>query len=301
MSAYLGRNPLIGKQINWLHPLSKDLVGCFLFNENSGGNLRNIANTSLIDDLTFDTNDLSWIGQGLFFDNTQNALTPIIINSPRPGWWHDTFNKLSVFALVTLELDTGSILTLLDIGGSTQGLYIGYKTASNTIVYGTAQTNTRVEILSTTLFAPSIVPFSIGTVYNQGKMELFINGNKENNSTNGTQIPSRGGQPGIGACDGTLAGSNAILVGNTEEWGGKIIALYFFDRALTDSDFFELNINPYAFMVPDLNPALSVAGAPTLNLFNPFVLSLQQKKTILPLQSKKRVSSLQPNKTITVN
>src|SRR4051812_47040710 len=38
--------PPVGTQINWGHPLAKDLVGCWLFNEGGGASFINLANNS---------------------------------------------------------------------------------------------------------------------------------------------------------------------------------------------------------------------------------------------------------------
>ena len=64
----LHQKPMLGKQINWAHPLAKGLVGCWLFNEGSGSRVYDIASHRY--DLDF-FNTPTWVpgkdGPAIFF------------------------------------------------------------------------------------------------------------------------------------------------------------------------------------------------------------------------------------------
>ncbi len=64
----LNQKPLLGRQINWAHPLARGLVGCWLFNEGSGNRVYDIASHKY--DLDF-FNTPTWIpgrnGHVVFF------------------------------------------------------------------------------------------------------------------------------------------------------------------------------------------------------------------------------------------
>lgn len=69
--------PLPGTQINWLHPLSKDIIGCWLFNEGAGSKITDLANRN---NGTFNTASTSnWIGgvhgRSLDFEGADNEIT----------------------------------------------------------------------------------------------------------------------------------------------------------------------------------------------------------------------------------
>lgn len=65
MSGKLGRKPLLGEQINWSHPLSKGLLGCWLMNETSGGVIYDLSGNKL--NLT---TNMGWHGATLLGGNT---------------------------------------------------------------------------------------------------------------------------------------------------------------------------------------------------------------------------------------
>ena len=69
----LHQKPLLGRQINWAHPLAKGLVACWVFNEGSGNKVYDIASHRY--DLDF-VNSPIWspgeLGHSILFDDSNN-------------------------------------------------------------------------------------------------------------------------------------------------------------------------------------------------------------------------------------
>lgn len=62
------QKPLLGGLINWAHPLSKGLVGAWLFNENSGNNIFDLSGNGNHGTFGAGAATPSWIPEGLNFD-----------------------------------------------------------------------------------------------------------------------------------------------------------------------------------------------------------------------------------------
>ena len=237
------------QEVDWSNPLTKDFAGGWIFNEGAGSKIFNIRRDSPMGDLGIGSG--SWAirqhGRGIYCDNTQAQGSTLTITSPDPGWWHDAITSITILLHFSLELDAGGPITLLDIGGSTNGFYVGYRTSPDQIIFCTAQSTVRVEIASTTTFVPIVNEITVVARYDSGSMALFVNAVKEATGSNGSYIPSHSDEPGIGGTGGT---SNAINSTVDDEWGGVIYDIFAWDRALSDEECVEISRYPYQILKP---------------------------------------------------
>jgi hypothetical protein len=73
--------PICGSKIDWTHPFSRNLVGCWLFNERAGSSLNNLARQSPIGSIAGDTHSWATDGIGLTLVDNSSQLGPAYVVS----------------------------------------------------------------------------------------------------------------------------------------------------------------------------------------------------------------------------
>jgi len=274
---YWDHQPPFGTRLDQSHPLAPNKA-CYLFNAGKGTRVDDLVqggngggNTGGA--LTFDSAELAWVSRGnemgLFFDNTQAPSgSPLVITSPDPGYWHDEKFSFTCVVRVTLELDAGGPLIILDIGGTTNGIALGYRSGPDTINFVVATSAGRVEIVSTTTFPINQnVKIDITCTYERGAMTLYINGENEATGSRDSSVPAHGDDPAIGSQDSDTAYDLPTFV---DEWGGVIFFVYLYDWAFNPEQVRQITQNPYQIYQPLIDPvvfmdiAAAVAGHPAM-------------------------------------
>ena len=123
MPDLLHQKPLLGRQINWAHPLAKGLVGCWVFNEGSGNKVYDIASHKY--DLDFNNSPI-WSpgkdGYSIFFDDAsteylQNNTTPISgFPFTMAGWGKSDINNALQTIIGMADKDTTNQYSALWMG-----------------------------------------------------------------------------------------------------------------------------------------------------------------------------------------
>jgi hypothetical protein len=165
------------------------------------------------------------------------------------GLWHDSFGFQAYNIRCTLDADSGGPLVLLDIGGSTNGASIIYRTGPNTVAFGTASSASYTEIQSSTTFLPGPKVLDIWGIFDSGALELWVNGKLENSTTVGySTISGHADLPGLGAVENTYAANDS----NQDEWGGAIYSLGVY-KHVRRASIPALYRDPYRFLIPKMN------------------------------------------------
>ncbi len=125
----LHQKPLLGRQINWAHPLAQGLVGCWLFNENSRGNVYKIYDI-ISNTYNLVTNNppvwtLGKFGSSILFDDANEeylhvAATPVEQEPFTMSAWANCDQQTSndvVFSLADKD-DTNHRWAILFQGGA---------------------------------------------------------------------------------------------------------------------------------------------------------------------------------------
>lgn len=176
--------PKPGVRLNPFHPLSKGLVGCWLFNEGAGGTVRDISGNNNHGTLNNMDPAADWVGtihgSGLAFDGSDDNITianSAILNPPGDmtlSLWI-RFNSLPSV--------TGNIATIIyKAHGSSpyQSYKISFSTTNKPSFYwvNTASTQFEAEYLGDALLVNTwyhIIGILSGT-----SMDLYINGSNAN-------------------------------------------------------------------------------------------------------------------------
>lgn len=69
------QKPILGQQINWGHPLAEGLVGCWLFNEQGGTTISNLAQTGPIETVVKGASSV-WDDDGIYFTGNGAGAEP---------------------------------------------------------------------------------------------------------------------------------------------------------------------------------------------------------------------------------
>jgi hypothetical protein len=161
------QKPPLGQQINWSHPLSKGLVGCWLMNEGSGNKIYD--SVSKKQNVTWEDNPTWSAKGGLVFDGSNDAIqlsTPLQILST-------SASTIMFYTLDWVQTDYTIILDINDyLGGHvlTVGLYLP--------TYGVTFTRGATDLTST--YRGVVPKYSLWTaVYDplySARWILFLNG-----------------------------------------------------------------------------------------------------------------------------
>jgi hypothetical protein len=251
--------PPVGSQINWGHPISKGLVGCFLMNEGGGFNIKNIYKN----DFASLNSTTSWDRKGgLLFNATNSTVTysPNIFNMESKPC---TISAL-IFPLGEGESNIGKIIHRENASFQGQG-FATELTAALKLEIGGGTILVRTSSNNSIIFNK----YNFVTVTHKGTVtatdsHIYVNG-KETTYQTTTNGVSLGAQ------------SDTLYIGNNRPNGsstfnGNIVFLYIHNRVLLLREIRSLYTSQYQFItapkrrfysIPPVGAALGIMNLKT--------------------------------------
>lgn len=241
---YLSTKPAPGTKINWSHTLSRNMVGCWLYNEGSGLRAYDITGyksdglLTNFNNLIHERSSLGLVGNG-----TSNKVTCGLntkINMSTYNW--------SICVYVKLSTDTDS--DFIWKGASTLasvGYWFWYYSTDKDLRCYITDGTTRLFSNSRNLINLADGKFHTCCVSNSrsSKASFYLDGIFINSSVGEDSIISS--LDGIDITD-TTTRQLQMLSGGTGIYG-VLNAAYIWKRTLSSSEARELHINPYCMMI----------------------------------------------------
>lgn len=252
--------PPINSQINWSHPLSRGLVGCWLMNE-GGGNI--------VRDLTNRQNGLNSGGiwnntsKGIALDFTTatscvllyNPSSLQITNNITIAQWvapDDVTTQQYLFAkwraaagkrAYRTQIDTGKFKAILSPDGTANsGFCIGATTLT------------------------TLTWYHLVMVYNGVDIRCYVNGKLDSNGADNPKVYSSGiNNTSSHAFMAIGAGSGSDTTPLDAPYNGRMGEVLIYNRALSPSEIQQLYVEPYCFIQPQtdwnmIKAAVAAAG-----------------------------------------
>ena len=236
------QKPLLGTQINWAHPLSKSLVGFWIFNEGSGNKVFDLSgngNHGTFGGATMPTWEPDKIGPALAFDgvddyilnphssslNLTNAITIII--------WVKLIETITHNYLV----NKGSNMFTLNFPINTQTPRI-YLLGTNPVVNLSSNTDVTLNEWA-----------CISTTYDKdagpNNAKIYLN----------SILTGQSSHTGVISTDAQNLSIGAYITGH-HPLNGAIYTIAIYNRALNASEIRQLYTSPYYWLLPDYEEAL---------------------------------------------
>lgn len=243
------QKPLIGTQINWGHPLSKGLVGCWLMNEGAGDRIY---------DLSLNGNDgeigvqfPKWIsgltGSALDFDGVSDS-----ISLPSSNVVFPDNNNWTTDVWFNIQSNTGNGRIFAAHYSAVAGSAIGHLSGNDDyrFYFRDGDNNVTISVIKTGL-GLNTWNFGVAT-YNGSVLKVYVNGALEFIKTD--DFKGYGSFPAeFGAFDG-----------DQFEFPGLIDSSRIWNRALSPQEVSELYLNPYGmfehlpiWMFPTIVPTVA--------------------------------------------
>ncbi len=231
----LHQKPLLGRQINWAHPLAKGLVACWVFNEGSGNKVYDIASHRYDLDFVngpvwspgenghsvlFDDGDSEYLGRG---DGLGFTDWPITISC----WFNsDAALNQSLMTIGDLDASNDIELRLRDPADSDIIIYI--EDQGGGLEFAGTSSNWSLNTLH----------HACGVIESDVKRSVYLDaGNK------GTDIDNIGWPTGV---DNTTIGATRYASTISQHMSGRIDLPMVWNRALTDDEVEWIYREPYA-------------------------------------------------------
>jgi hypothetical protein len=220
--------PIIGSKVDFSHPLSKGIVGCWLFNEGMGDKVYDLSGNQNTGTLTGfshpGTVTSGWnpgkFGKGISFTTGTNLI--------RVPYSKNSNNKS--FSIIT-NCNTTAIATyqVLFSQWETNELQVGFYASRLFIQIGGIYTDVGNVI-------PNTKSHNIAFTYNLVSASTFLDGNlgQTRNITNNISVTPD-------TVIGNLSNGSAPLLGNMQY-------LYLYNRGISSSEVQQLYISPFCFI-----------------------------------------------------
>ena len=246
---YTGRKPMLGRQVDWSHPLSKGLVGLWLFNEGSGDTVTDLSGNG--NNGTFAVNTPDWVGGK--FGHTLNFVGSNPDYITLPAMVTDTdiaANGLTLLAWCrwdggAIESADKNIICLDDTGGhafGTHGTIYLVNGPDGAVGMACYEGGSWEQVESTALMNDGGWHQVVG-VFDAGTMHIYLDGNLVNSSTIGSTFrtnPLANNQIGVASDEN-----------NGRSWTGPIDHAIIWNRALATSEITKLYYDQFCFMADD--------------------------------------------------
>jgi hypothetical protein len=216
----------MGTQIDWGHPLSKELIGIWLFNENMGDEVGDISGYDYTGTLTNMSPAVDWVGgkdgYALDFDGADDHLRTVLYPDPQSNL---SFGYLCRFDALSdwraQGTHDGANRCYLGVGANNYFSGIG-DSFSDAVAHGLAVGEWHMLFVT--------AKGGTATVYDNGNVVTSFAYTAAAASITPLYI---GARADIGPVD-------------DEHIDGVIAVAWFYERALTAQEVYELYINPYA-------------------------------------------------------
>lgn len=242
------QKPLLGTLINWAHPLSKGLIGCWLFNENSGDKVFDLSGNGNLGTFGAGASAPTWepgrIGPALDFDGGDE------IDCGSGSTLDNLTSAITVEAWVKPGL-TGSWQTIVEKNWNVAGQsWILEITNSNWFEFYVKTSDGLANAQWTTAVSTGVWYHIVGT-FDGTNVKLYVNGLlKESDNLTGT----------IGI------NSNPVYIGNKKNldqfFTGSVGMLKIYNRTLNASEIWQLYIDPYCWLAQPMGAELMYAAPP---------------------------------------
>jgi hypothetical protein len=248
--------PPLGAQVNWGHPLTRDLCLCYIFNERAGVNYRDFSKFCHQKDANYQT--IGWNGRGIDLPGTNDENFTITARKAGPAttvsactmltsaWRSSITHTATTVVNYGMVADTNWAISLgANVVSTIQVPYIftGDQTINSTLA---TWANTDLSNYHTFGFAQSA----------SNVRTFFLDGATEANTTNLNNHPTTSGIS-IGAFY-----SNGALAANTG-WQGGIEWVYCWTRCISVAELLLVYSEPFAFFRMPKKISYSVpSGAP---------------------------------------
>jgi len=243
-----GVKPLLGRQVNWAHPLSKGLVGLWLFNEGSGDIVNDLSGNgktgTLQSGVSWSISDYGWCPYGV--QNNSGIITDLYSAS-----WDNGF---SIIVRITPDSNLGTSDYIVDDSNGSVGLAV--RTDSSDATKLDFFTYPGPCILEpTTAFLAVNTPTVIGVIHGPTANHLYKDGTYiDSDSTNFTLAIADSASPLAFLSE--YNSQNAIPA--------KIDYILVYNCALSASEIAQLYSMPFCMFEGDLTVAqmYDYSGAP---------------------------------------
>ena len=227
----LHQKPLLGRQINWAHPLAKGLIRCWLFNEMNG---------DVIYDLTKQNNLISlngeWQLDAVEIDETG------YLSTPTPPFGSQGTISLSAEGVV---VPAGSGKAFVTVDADFQLFRNSVDTSQSFYINGVQGIFTTPDLYGTGRYNLTVTWDDIRNI-----RQMFVDGVKLTNVTSAFSMPSF---------------TSTFYIGNrgdtTRSNGSRYYSCYIYNKVLSDEGIYNLHREPYA-MFQQNRARWAVAGVP---------------------------------------
>ena len=244
MSKIWTDKPPLGSQINWSHPLSRGLVGCWLFNERGGIVPTDIAKQQY--SLAIGNPFYNILGKNCISSNNATGYFKIInsrMNFPKAG-----NVPLTILASV-YTTDRNNRQCLISFGEVTNNNYnypFGLRNSATNVInvaiegdVGTAESS-----LNMTYNKWNVMGVSQKSASNR---DFFLNGIFQNNTTS---LSTTGDTSGGASLLNYYSNQNP----SSSAWKGYAEYIYVWNRPLSPSEIQQLYVAPYQFITRPTHP-----------------------------------------------
>jgi len=226
--------PPVGVQLNRSHPLAKGLIGCWLFNEQTGNRILDLSGYGR--DLTV-YHSGAWVPGGLRYRGAYRSASPALGTNP-----------YTLFTIARKDGAQTSYRNTFSVGPytSNQSVWIGQYTTSYNVGGGVFGCN-----------KDSGVSWSVGETYaicltHRGDkyIHLYVDGIYRANKLCSSMNITTG-----------YININGWYDVTSYERNGTIFVAYLYDRDLTDDEVLRLSCEPYAMFEQYINPEIFYISA----------------------------------------
>lgn len=254
LNNYTKQKPPVGATINWNHPISRGLIGCWLMNEGGGTLVRDIASRN--------DGQLSggakWAtggnGCAVEFDPASNVGGIIKCNN------NAKFNNLRNFSIIasTNSFDSvgnsGRIVDKMEINGTLRGWAF-----INGAFFLTAGGDTNEPENDVAPNSYKLNQFNqVGVTYNGGAIGTTVDINGIVHYYNGILANMSGGFSSVGTQPRDNDDQSGICIGNRpntqRNFNGRIEYVFMWNRVLRREEIAQLYVTPYIFITPNYLP-----------------------------------------------
>jgi hypothetical protein len=260
--------PLPGTPLQWGHPLSYGLVGCWLMNEGSGSVVTNLAKGIIENG---DLGTVNWVPGGLFFDETVPVGgSKVNFGRPNIAGWENVSIFIKFKWVETAQADEYALISNYT-NATTSGILIRIEPATDTFeLFTVCEANQLRNVNLTDLPLTSGKVHTVAFVLDGSSLKGYVDGVLSTQTTSGGIIDST-------ATARDLEFGQSPHVPGVDNYNGDIYTVYFWkDHALTPTEISSLHAASFPMFVDYdyiamLQAAQAVAAAGGVGVATPII------------------------------